>query len=276
MEYEDYNFLKIRKERGVAFATIDNPPINLLTIELAMELGRFGEEVAQDDDVRAVVFDSANPDYFIAHFDLNALALFPDEAPPRPEALDGLKLAYETYRTMPKATIGKIEGRARGGGCEFALSLDMRFGALGRAIFCQPEVGVGILPGGGGTQRLPRLIGRSRALEIVLGGDDFTAEMAERYGLLNRALPPEELTSFVNELAFRIASFPAEAIALNKQSALNALEMPLVEGLLEESYLFGKLAASSTAKELYKKALELGAQTYEGELDFTKLYALLK
>ncbi|MEE9517936.1 MAG: hypothetical protein V3V52_12590, partial [Candidatus Adiutricales bacterium] len=102
------------------------------------------------------------------------------------------------------------------------------------------------------------------------------AEMAERYGLINRALPPEELTPFVNDLAFRIASFPAEAIALNKQSTLNALEMPLLEGLLEESYLFGQLAASATAKGLYNKALEAGAQTYEGELEFVKLYDKLK
>jgi enoyl-CoA hydratase/carnithine racemase len=276
MDYDGYNLLNIRKERGVAFATIDNPPINLLTIELAMELGRFAQEVAQDDDVRAVVFDSANPDYFIAHFDLNALAQFPDEAPPKTKELGGLSPIHEMFRTMPKATIAKIEGRARGGGCEFLLCLDMRFGALGKAIFGQPEVGVGILPGGGGTQRLPRLIGRSRALEIILGGDDITAEVAERYGLINRALPPDELTSFVNDLAFRIASFPAEAIALNKQSTLNALEMPLIEGLLEESYLFGQLAASSTAKELYKKALEAGAQTYEGELEFVKLYEKLQ
>lgn len=276
MEYKDYKFLKIKTEKGVAFATIDNPPINLLTIELAGELGRFAMEVASDDDVRAIVFDSANPDYFIAHFDLNALAMFPDEAPPKPEKLEGMRAVNQMFMTMPKATIGKVEGRARGGGNEFLLRLDMRFGALGKAIMGQPEVGVGILPGGGGTQNLPRLIGRSRALEIILGGDDIDAETAEKYGLLNRALPPDELTPFVNELAFRIASFPAEAIALNKQSTLNALEMPLLEGLLEETYLFGKLASSPTAKNLYKKALEVGAQTYEGELDFPKLYDKLK
>jgi len=276
MDYEGYNLLKIRTERGVAFATIDNPPINLLTIDLVVELGRFAQEVAQDDDVQAIVFDSANPDYFIAHFDITVLANFPDEPPPKPEELDGLKLVYEAFRTMPKATIAKVEGRARGGGCEFALSLDMRFGAIGRAIFSQVEAAVGILAGGGGTQRLPRLIGRSRALEVLLGCDDFDAETAERYGIINRALPPDEITPFVNTLAYRIGSFPAEAIALSKESALNALTMGVVEGLLEETYLFGKLASSAAAKERYAKALELGAQTYEGELDFTKLYEQLK
>src|SRR4029077_6198884 len=127
------------------------------------------------------------------------------------------------------ATIGKIEGRARGGGSEFLLSLDMRFAALGRATLGQPEVALGIIPGGSGTQRLPRLVGRGRALEIVLGCDDFPADMAERYGWGNRALPPARLGPFIERPARRIAGFPAEAIALAK-SAVAAAELPIVEG----------------------------------------------
>jgi len=114
---------------------------------------------------------------------------------------------------------------ARGGGSEFVLSLDMRFGALGRAVLAQPEVALGIIPGGSGTQRLPRLVGRGRALEIILGCDDVPADLAERYGYLNRALPTAELGPFVERLAFRIASFPAEAIALAKASVA-AAELP--------------------------------------------------
>src|SRR5438477_6417195 len=121
---------------------------------------------------------------------------------------------------MPKATIGKIEGRARGGGSELLLSLDLRFGALGRAVLAQPEVALGILPGGGGTQRLPRLIGHARALEVILGCADVPADLAERWGYLNRALPPAELRPFVEHLAARIAACPASAIAL-AQAALN-------------------------------------------------------
>jgi enoyl-CoA hydratase/carnithine racemase len=171
---------------------------------------------------------------------------------------------------MPKVSIAKIEGRARGGGSEFVLSLDMRFGALGRAILGQPEVGVGIIPGGSGTQRLPRLMGRSRALEVVLGCDDFPADLAERYGYINRALPPDEIGPFVERLAYRIAGFPAQAIALAKASVLSA-ELPTVEGLIEEAHFFNQSVATDAAQKRMKKFLELGGQTHEVELDLTGL-----
>jgi enoyl-CoA hydratase/carnithine racemase len=257
--------------RGVLFVTIDYPPINLMTLEMVMDLARLAEEVALDDRVKVIVFESANPDYFIAHFDVNFLEQFPDEPAPKAEELNGLIKAYEQFRTMPKISIAKIEGRARGGGSEFALSLDMRFGTIGKAILSQFEIGLGIIPGGGGTQRLPRLIGRSRAMEVVLGGDDFPAELAERYGYINRALPAEEIGSFVDNLAYRIASFPAESIALNKQSVLNAEGMTVLQGLLEESYLFGKSAALPESKRRMRKLLKNGLQTYEGELELSKL-----
>lgn len=269
--YEGYKTFKFRLDRGVLFVTIDYPPINLMTLDMAVEIAFLAEQVSNDDRVKVVVFDSANPDYFIAHFDVAVLEQFPDEPAPKGAELDGLKRAYEQFRTMPKVSMAKIEGRARGGGSEFALSLDMRFGAIGRAILSQPEIGLGILPGGGGTQRLPRLMGRSRAMEVVLGGDDFSAELAEKYGYINRALPAEEIGSFVENLAYRIASFPAESIALNKQSVLNAEEMTVVEGLLEESYLFGKSAALPESKARMNKALQNGLQTYEGELDLAGL-----
>src|SRR5207237_4437544 len=121
------------------------------------------------------------PDFFIAHADVALTRQLPTSAP-RPTTLGFFHAMVERFRTMPKATIGKIEGRARGGGSEFLLSLDLRFGALGRAVLAQPEVALGILPGGSGPQRLPPLIGRARALEIVLGCEDFPAELAEGYG----------------------------------------------------------------------------------------------
>src|SRR6185369_8934624 len=168
----------------------------------------------------------------------------------------------DRFRTMPKATIGKIEGRARGGGSEFLLSLDMRFAALGRAVLAQPEVALGIIPGGSGTQRLPRLVGRARALEIVLGCDDIPADLAERWGYVNRALPPAELGPFVDRLAHRIASFPAEAIALAKAS-VNAAELPTIEGLLEETHNFNRSLATDAAPARMARFLELGGQTRE-------------
>ncbi|GAI80808.1 unnamed protein product [marine sediment metagenome] len=172
---------------------------------------------------------------------------------------------------MPKISIAKIEGRVRGGGSEFCLSLDMRFGALGKAILGQIEVPLGIIPGGGGTQRLPRLVGRARAMEIVVGGMDYPAEIAEKYGYINRALPPEELTPFVEELAYRIASYPAETIALAKKAVLLALEKPIVEGLIEETHLFNLSCASAVAKERMSLFLQTGGQTREGELDIFKV-----
>jgi enoyl-CoA hydratase/carnithine racemase len=266
MSYEGYNLLKIRRDRGVLFATIDNPPINLLNNDLYGEFGKLAMEVSRDDDIKVIVFDSADADYFICHYDVRLLLEYPDETPPKPTELHGGHQLQELYRTMPKVSIAKIEGRVRGGGSEFVLSLDMRFGAIGKAILSQLEIPLGIIPGGGGTQRLPRLIGRSRAMEVVLSGSDFPAEIAERYGYINRALPPEEITPFVNELAYRIASYPAETIAAAKKAVLLALEKPVVEGLIEETHLFNLTCCSPAAKERMRLFLEIGGQTREGEL----------
>jgi enoyl-CoA hydratase/carnithine racemase len=271
MTYEGYKCLRVRLDRGVAFATIDSPPINLLTVEMVQELVRLAAEVEADERVKVIVFDSANPDYFIAHFDVSVLLQFPDVPAPRPTEIHALDQVHEAFRTMPKVSIGQAAGRARGGGSEFLLGLDMRFGALGKTIFNQVEVGLGILPGGGGTQRLPRLIGQARALEVILGCMDIPAEVAERYGYLNRALPPEELAPFVQGLAYRIASFPAESIALAKKAVLAAAELPLIEGLLEESFLFNQSCALPAAKRRMQTFMDRGGQTYEVELDWDRL-----
>jgi enoyl-CoA hydratase/carnithine racemase len=270
MSYEGYNLLKIRVDKGVLFATIDNPPINLLNNDLYGEFGKLANEVSRDDNVKVIVFDSADPDYFICHYDVTFLLQYPDEAPPKPTEIHGGHQLQELYRTMPKISIAKIEGRVRGGGSEFVLSLDMRFGAIGKAILSQLEIPLGIIPGGGGTQRLPRLVGRARAMEIVVGGGDYPAELAERYGYINRALPPEEITPFVEELAYRIASYPAETIAAAKKAVLLALEKPVVEGLLEEQHLFDLTCTSAAAKERMSLFLEIGGQTREGELEVSK------
>ncbi len=266
MAYDGYDCLKFKLERGVLFATIDNPPINLFDLPLMREINRLGKEIEADDDVRVVVFDSANPDFFIAHADVNLILQLPAEAPPKADSLGFFHAMVDRFRTMAKVSIAKIEGRTRGGGSEFVLSLDMRFGALGRAVLSQPEVALGIIPGGSGTQRLPRLMGRSRALEVVLGCDDFPAELAERYGYISRALPPGELGPFVERLAHRIASFPPEAIALAKASVGSA-ELPTLEGLLEEAHYFNQSVATDEARQRMKRFMERGGQTREAELD---------
>jgi enoyl-CoA hydratase/carnithine racemase len=270
MAYDGYGCLKTRLDRAVLFVTIDHPPINLFDLPLMQEIDRLGREVEADDSVKVVVFDSANPDFFIAHADVNVILQLPAQVPPKADSLGLFHAMVDRFRTMPKVSIAKIEGRARGGGSEFVLSLDMRFGALGRAILAQPEVAVGIIPGGSGTQRLPRVMGRSRALEVVLGCDDFPADLAERYGYINRALPPDEIGPFVEGLAYRIASFPAEALALAKAS-VNSAELPTLEGLLEEAHYFNQSVATDAARKRMKRFLEIGGQTREVELDMSDL-----
>jgi enoyl-CoA hydratase/carnithine racemase len=274
MSYDEFTALRVRLERGVAFVTIDHPPLNLFDLTLVQEMARLGDLLAADEAVRVVVFESANPDFFIAHADVEFIRRLPTPAPPPPTSLGFFHAMVERYRTLPKATIAKIEGCTRGGGSEFVLSLDMRFGALGRAVLAQPEVALGIIPGGGGTQRLPRLIGRARALEVILGCADVPADLAERWGYLNRALPPGELGPFVEGLAFRIASFPAAAVAWAKAS-VDAAGGDVLPGLLAEADAFSRSAASPEARNRMAAFLEAGGQTPEVERRLNALDRIL-
>ena len=267
MQYKRFNLLKIRINHGVAFVTIDNPPINMLSLQLIAEFNRFSIKVAKDDDVKVIVFDSADPDFFIAHFDVDSLLTMPDEEPTKSNQLEGMSPLLEAFRTMPKASIAKIEGICRGGGSEFVLALDMRFGVIGKTILGQPEVSVGIIPGGGSTQRLPRLLGQARAMEVILSGRDVHAELAERYGYINRAFPPDEITDYVEELAYTIASHPAETIAMAKKAIQTAAELPIVDGLIEEYYLFQQSTALPVAKERMKEFMDMGGQSREMEIE---------
>ena len=271
MQYKRFKMLKIRVHEGVAFVTIDNPPINVLSLQLIAELSNFARKVEKDDDVRVIVFDSADPDFFIAHFDVDSLLITPDEVPTKSTQLEGMHPLLEAFRTMSKISIAKIEGICRGGGSEFILSLDMRFGVIGKTILAQPEVAVGIIPGGGGTQRIPRLMGQARAIEVILSGTDIPAELAEKYGYLNRAFFPAEITDYVEEIAYTIASHPAETLALAKKAIQNAAELPISEGLIEEYYLFQKSTALTVAKTRMKEFMEMGGQSREVELQGFKL-----
>ena len=197
MQYADYKCFQLRFDGGVAFASINHPPINLLDEVLSLEFDRLGRELEADETVRVVVLQSALPDFFIAHSGLGRVGAASKQVS-HTRTFRLTQMIGERFRNMPKVTIAKIEGRARGGGSEIALAMDMSFAAVGKAIFGQPEVAVGLVPGGGSTQRLPRLMGRGRALEVLLGCNDLSAELAERYGYINRALPPNELTPFVD------------------------------------------------------------------------------
>jgi len=266
MEYKDYNVFKIKVQGGVAWVTIDNPPVNLINSLFWEDMVKFFDEVKTDDDVRVIVFQSADPDIFISHYDVSALTEFPEEAGPKPTELGGWKKQFIDFRTLPKVTIAKIEGIVGGGGNEFCLSLDMRFGAIGKAVFSQTEAAIGILPGGGGTHWLTRLMGRSRALEAMLGLMPFSAEWAERYGWINRALPADKIGPFVERLAYSIAYVPAETIALIKKCVVAAEELPRNESLLEEDHLFAIAASLPESKKRMNQALDSGLQQREAEL----------
>jgi len=259
--------LRLRVAGGVARVTLDHPPINLLDLELLRALDGLTRELADDGDVRVVVVDSAVPGFWVAHADVELLLRLPVEVAEAPaEELSFFHALVERLRTLPKPTIAVIEGCCRGGGSELALAFDLRYGALGRAVLGQPEVSLGIVPGGGATQRLPRLLGRDRALEVVLGGADVDAATAERWGWLTRALPPDDLRPFVDALAARLASLPPETVALAKVAVDEALGSP-VDGLRVEDHLFRRTLATDEARRRMGRFLERGGQTAERERD---------
>jgi enoyl-CoA hydratase/carnithine racemase len=266
MSDEPFRTLRLHASEGVARVTIDHPPLNLLDATLLEDLDDLSHALAVDPDVRVVLFDSADPEFFIAHADLHGLIGRGDPQAERRERLSRFAEMTERYRTMDKVTIAVLEGRTRGGGSEFVLALDMRFAAKETAIFSQPEVALGIPPGGGATQRLPRLTGRSRALEIILGCEDFDAELAERYGWINRALPAAELRPFVDRLARRIAAFPTPAIA-HAKAAINAAEASPVDGLLDEHQRLRRALATPEATAAMHAFLQAGGQTRDYEID---------
>ncbi|HBF64280.1 MAG TPA: enoyl-CoA hydratase/isomerase family protein [Gammaproteobacteria bacterium] len=262
----DFQLLAVEVTSRVATVTIDNPPINIITLALYAELTQLVEELQRDPDLSVVVFKSANPDFFLAHFDVEAILQFPTEGDAeRSSEPNPFHLMCERLRTMNKVTIAQIEGRVGGGGSELVASMDMRFGVIGKTIVNQMEVPLGILPGGSGTQRLPRLVGRGRAMEIVLGGEDLDAETAERWGYLNRIYAAADIDQAVSDLAQRIGRFPQPAVRLAKAS-VNAAELPLAQGLSEEAYLFARTIRTAEAQTAMTKFMAMGGQTREGEM----------
>ena len=271
----DYKFLNVDIDGTVGFVTINNPPMNIITVDLFAELVELSKELKADSRLLVVVVKSADPDFFLAHFDVEALLDRPLQGEAqRNSEMTEFHAMGERMRTMNKITIAQIEGRVGGGGSEFALGFDMRFGVRGKTQINQMEVPLGILPGGDGTQRLPRLVGRARAMEIIVAGDDLDAETAERWGYLNRIFDADDIGPYVAALARRIGSFPPQAVRLAKE-AVNSAERPLSEGLADEAYLFQRLMRTDDARRNMQRFLEIGGQTREGELRIGELNAQL-
>ena len=271
----DFKLLTVARAGRVATVTIDNPPVNVITMALLAELEAVSVMLKRDPDLTVVVMRSADPDFFLAHFDVAAILERPTAGTAQRDAqIKPFHSLCERFRTMNKVLIGQIEGRIGGGGSELAANFDMRFGVRGKTRVNQMEVPLGIMPGGTGTQRLPRLIGHGRAMELILSGDDMDAETAERWGYLNRIFAPDAITPYVDNLARRIASFPPTAVRVAKESVNNS-EKPWLEGLFEEAYLFEGLLRTEAAQRNMQRFLEIGGQTREGESRMDELCAAL-
>ncbi len=243
-------FATDRSDPGRWTITFSNPPINMFVPSTIVELAALIAGMEADPSVKAVVFESANPDFFVAHLDVA-------KAAERPEVLDLWRDLVLRLSSMPVVSIAKIRGRTRGIGNEFVLACDMRFASRQRALFGNPEIGVGLVPGGGAMEWLPRLVGRSRALEIVLTGDDFDANIAERYGWVNRTLDDDGLDSFVDTLARRLASFDRETLAAAK-GQLNRFGTPTATELRSSSDLFFPLLSLPGAQARRAKVRGIG------------------
>ena len=264
-----FETLTISAEQGVLFVEIEAPPMNLLGPELVRDLVSLIQHAEADDAVQVLVFKSADPNYFISHVDLTRITEYRAEA----AKLTGeasIALLFRYLSASRLVTIAQIEGRVRAAGSEFVLACDMRFAARESAIFGQFEPAFGQLPGGGAVQHLTRLMGRGRALEVMLSAEDYDAELAERYGWINRALPVDALGEFVSSLAHRIARFPAAGHVVVKDR-VNAITLAPVEDFRRDSDLFGEGVRNPDAQRLIAAALKHGFQTRDAELAFGRV-----
>jgi enoyl-CoA hydratase/carnithine racemase len=235
---------------GRCTITFSNPPINMFLPTTIVELGALMTDLESDPSVKVVVFQSGNPEFFIAHLDVS-------KAAEQPGILRLWRDFVVRLSSAPVVSIAKIRGRTRGIGNEFALACDMRFASRQNALFGNPEVGVGLIPGGGALEWLPRLVGRSRALEIVLSGDDFDADIAERYGWVNRTLDDDRLDSFVDTLAGRLASFDREVLAAAK-AQINRFGMPTATELQSSNDMIFSILAWPSAQARRAKVRDIG------------------
>ncbi|MEM6506406.1 MAG: enoyl-CoA hydratase/isomerase family protein [Planctomycetota bacterium] len=254
---ETYTTFKARRDGGVLTVTFDFPPVNVQGQEMLADLNGLAMRLERDREIKVVVFDSAHPEIWVCHYDTDLLKDLCTEAVSREEAvLLDLQAVCERISRVPQATIAKLEGFARGGGHELALACDMRFAARGRFKFMQMEVGMGILPCGGGASQMARQVGLGRALEIILSARDFDADEAEVYGTINKALDPEEIGPYVDALAERIARFPAESIQACKQAVYESIDKPIGEALKAEAYWLYQATSKTPAVKRFGMADE--------------------
>jgi len=261
MKYANFQTFTTEQQEGILTVTFDFGSVNVQGQEMLADLNSLAMRLERDRNTKVVVFQSANPEVWVCHYDTELLKDMSTEAVSRDdvELLD-LQSVCERISKVPQATIAKLEGFARGGGHELALALDMRFAARGKFKFMQMEVGMGILPCGGGASRMARQAGLGRALEIILSARDFDADEAEAYGTINKALEPNEIGEYVDTLAKRIAKFPAESINACKQAVYESIDKPIDEALKAEAYWLYQATSKTPAIKRFTVADEQGLE----------------
>ncbi len=261
MKYENFQTFDVEVENAIATVTFNFGTVNVQGQEMLADLNSLAMRLERDRQTKVVIFQSANPEIWVCHYDTELLKDMSTEAVSREEAqLLDLQAVCERISKVPQATIAKLEGFARGGGHELALALDMRFAARGKFKFMQMEVGMGILPCGGGASRMARQTGLGRALEIILSARDFDADEAEAFGTINKALEPDEIGAYVDTLARRIAQFPADSINACKQMVYESIDQPIEKALKSEAYWLYQATSRTPAVKRFTIADEQGLE----------------
>ena len=278
MSYSNYNTFNAVIGDGVLTVTFDNPPVNIQDIPMLNDLYNLCNSLENDKSIKVVVFESAHPQIFIAHADIAFLKDMSTEPVSMAEVkLSQLQMVLNRISKLPQATIAKIEGFCRGGGNEFAMACDMRFAARGKAVFMQMEVGMGILPCGGGTSRMAKITGLGNALEIILSAKDFSADEAYNLKLVNKALDPNEIGCYVDLLANRISKFPSESITACKKTIHASLDMPTDDCLKVEAYELYQATSQTPAIKRFKQAYDTNFQNdMNNQINFESLLMTLQ
>ncbi len=257
----NYKTFKTDLCNKILTVTFDNPPVNIQDEFMINDLIKLCDELNKNDEVNVVIFDSNNENFFIAHSDIDMLKNLSTTPVLLNEAkLSNLQIALQKVNSLRQATIAKIEGYARGGGHEFCLACDMRFALKDKAIFMQMEVGMGVLPCGGGASRIAKHIGLSKALEFVLSARDYDADEAYEIGLVNNVFDKSGLDNYVNNLAARISKFPLESINSCKKTIYKSMDLSIEDSLLYEAYQLQQALSKTPAIKRFTYASDTNFQ----------------
>jgi enoyl-CoA hydratase len=257
----DYQYFSVQRDGPVAVCTFSNPPLNLLNAAVVVGLTQLTAEIEGDPGIRVMVLTGGIEGVFITHYDVGELAQAGEGLrqvqESQPQELHAAHQVYNRLQSMPKVVIAALNGTTMGGGCELALACDFRFMARMGVIGC-PEALVGILPGAGGTQRMPRILGTAKALEMILLGKVVEADEAEAIGLIHKALDPKDLMAHTMEFARAMAERPPLTVAMIKRCIHEGSQLPLLEGLKLEQECFWQTMRSEEALRLMKDYVQRG------------------